>query len=102
MPQAGRIAFGRMEAVTFGKPAAEAVAEEARRCEAERVFLMVSGTLNRMTDEIAQVRRGRGNRRAGVFGPTPPPTPRPARLQTPPLGRRARRRPLRARGGGPR
>ena len=53
MPQTGRIAFGNMEAVTFGRPAAEAVAEEVRRCEAEHVFLMVSGTLNRATDEIA-------------------------------------------------
>jgi hypothetical protein len=33
--------------VVFGKPAAEAVAGEARRRDAERVFLMVSGTLNR-------------------------------------------------------
>ena len=47
MLQSGRVAFGAMEAVAFGKPAADTVAEEARRREAERVFLMVSGTLNR-------------------------------------------------------
>jgi nucleotide-binding universal stress UspA family protein len=57
MLQSGRVAFGAMETVVFGKPAAETVAEEARRRDAERVFLMVSGTLNRTTDEIAKVRR---------------------------------------------
>jgi hypothetical protein len=44
MPQAGRVVFGNMEAVTFGRPAAEALAEEARRGEAERVFLMTRPT----------------------------------------------------------
>src|SRR5947209_20415450 len=78
MPQAGRVAFGKMEAVTFGKPAAEAMAEEARRLEAERVFLMVSGTLHRETDEIDKVRRALGNRCAGVFDRMPPHTPRQA------------------------
>src|ERR1700730_4384685 len=81
MPQTGRIAFGNMEAVTVGRPAAEAVAEEVRRCEAERVFLMVSGTLNRATDEIAKVRRALGNRCAGVFDHMPPHTPRHAVIE---------------------
>ncbi|HYU13899.1 MAG TPA: iron-containing alcohol dehydrogenase [Stellaceae bacterium] len=78
MPQAGRIAFGEMEAVTFGRPAAEAVAEEVRRAGADRVFLMTSGTLNRTTDEIARVRRALGNRCAGLFDQMPPHTPRHA------------------------
>jgi len=89
MPQAGRIAFGNMEAVTFGRPAAEAVAEEARRCEAERVFLMVSGTLNRATDEIVQVRRALGNRCAGVFDHMPPHTPRHAVIEAAAMAREA-------------
>src|SRR5437588_3435345 len=89
MPQAGRVAFGNMEAVTFGRPAAEAVAEEARRCEAERVFLMVSGTLNRATDEIAKVRRALGNRCAGVFDHMPPHTPRHAVIEAAAMAREA-------------
>jgi alcohol dehydrogenase class IV len=89
MPQAGRIAFGNMEAVTFGRPAAEAVAEEARRYEAERVFLMVSGTLNRATDEIAKVRRALGNRCAGVFDHMPPHTPRHAVIEAAAMAREA-------------
>lgn len=74
--QSGRVAFGRMEAVTFGQPAAEAVADEVSRTDAERVFLMVSGTLNRETDEIAKLRRALGNKVAGEFDRMAPHTPR--------------------------
>jgi maleylacetate reductase len=100
MPQAGRIAFGNMEAVTFGRPAAEAVAEEARRCEAERVFLMVSGTLNRATDEIAKVRRALGNRYAGVFDHMPPHTPRHAVIEAAAMAREAKADLIATVGGG--
>ena len=58
-----------MDEVVFGKPAAEAVAEQAQRLGATRVFLMVSGTLNRNTDEIEKVRRALGNRCAGSVRP---------------------------------
>jgi maleylacetate reductase len=81
MPQSGRVAFGAMEAVTFGRPAAEVVTEEARRRGAERVFLMVSGTLSRTTDEIEKVRTALGNRVAGVFDHMPPHTPRRALIE---------------------
>ena len=76
MVQSGRVAFGHMEEVVFGQPAAQAVAELAR--DAQRVFLMVSGTLNRQTDEIARVCRTLGNRCARVFDRMPPHTPRAA------------------------
>ncbi len=52
MLQSGRNEFGQMETVRFGTAAAETLAEEAERLDANRVFLMVSGTLNRETDEI--------------------------------------------------
>ena len=81
MLHSGRVAFGAMEAVVFGRPAAEVFAEEARRREAERVFLMVSGTLNRTTDEIEKVRRALGNRFAGLFDRMPPHTPRCAVIE---------------------
>src|SRR5712691_5838646 len=89
MPQSGRIAFGAMESVTFGRPAAEMVAEEARRREAERVFLMASGTLNRTTDEIARVGRALGNRFAGLFDHMPPHTPRHAVVEAAAMARDA-------------
>ena len=78
MPKPGRIAFGAMEAVVFGRPSAEALFEEISRLGAERVFLMASGTLNRSTDEIAKVRQALGTRLAGIFDRMPPPTPRSA------------------------
>ena len=76
MPQSGRVVFSQMEEVRFGEPAAQAIAELAR--DAQRVFLMVSGTLHRETDEIDKVRRVLGNRCVGVFDRIPPHTPRHA------------------------
>src|SRR5512140_1152299 len=46
MTQAGQVVFSKMEEVVWGKPAAETVAALAQKRGAERVFLMVSGTLN--------------------------------------------------------
>jgi alcohol dehydrogenase class IV len=78
METEGRVVFGKMDEVVFGKPAAEAVAEQTRRLGAERVLLMVSGTLNRETDEISKIRAALGNRCAGLFDKMPPHTPRSA------------------------
>jgi alcohol dehydrogenase class IV len=72
------VVFGKMDEVVFGEPAAAAVANQATRLGAERVFLMVSGTLNRETDEIAKIRAALGNRCAGVFAAMPAHTPRGA------------------------
>ena len=80
MVTSGRVVFGHMEEVVFGKPAAEAVAEQVQRLDAQRVFLMVSGTLNRETDEIEKVRRALGNKCVGTFDNMPPHTPRSAVL----------------------
>src|SRR5580704_4389879 len=76
MPQSARIVFTRMDEVVFGRPAAEAVAEQARRLDASRVFLLVSGTLNRATAEVESVRRALGNRHAGTFDAMSAHTPR--------------------------
>lgn len=76
MPQSARIVFTKMDEVVFGKPAAEAVADQARRLDASRVFLMVSATLNRETPEVENVRRALGNRHAGTFDAMLPHTPR--------------------------
>jgi maleylacetate reductase len=87
MAQSGHIVFGQMEEVLFGKPAAEVVAEQARQLGADRVFLMVSGTLARETDEIEKVRRELGNRCAGIFDRMPPHTPRQAVIEAAALAR---------------
>jgi len=90
MLKSGRVDFGEMDAVAFGRPAADTIADEARRCEAERVFLMVSGTLNRTTDEIDKIRRALGNRVAGVFDRMPAHTPRRAVIEAAAMAREAR------------
>jgi len=89
MLHSGRVDFGEMETVVFGRPAAEVVTEEARRREAERVFVMASGTLNRTTDEVAKVRRALGNRFAGLFDRMPPHTPRRAVIEAAAAAREA-------------
>jgi maleylacetate reductase len=78
MTQAGQVVFSRMEEVVWGKPAAETVAGLAQKRGAERVFLMVSGTLNRTTDEIDKLRRALGNKCVGTFDTMPAHTPRSA------------------------
>ncbi len=78
MTQPGRVVFSKMDEVVFGVPAAGAVAEQARRLDAQRVFLMVSGTLSRTTNEIEKIRDALGNRCAGIFDQMPAHTPRHA------------------------
>jgi maleylacetate reductase len=67
-----------MDEVVFGRPASEAIAGQMDRVRASRAFLMVSGTLNRRTDEIGKVRRALGPRCVAVFDAMPPHTPRQA------------------------
>jgi maleylacetate reductase len=81
MTTAGRVVFSKMDEVIFGTPAAKAVVDLARRAKAERVFLMVSGTLNRETEEIARIRAALGNTCAAVFDRMPPHTPRKAVIE---------------------
>src|ERR1700692_2444611 len=67
-----------MDEVVFGRPAAQAVVEQMDRLRASRAFLMVSGTLNRKTDEIEKIRNSLGARCAATFDAMPPHTPREA------------------------
>lgn len=81
MLPSGRVVFGQMDEVVFGKPAIEAIAGQVHRLGATRVFLMVSNSLNRNTDEIDKVRRALGNRCAGGFDRMPAHTPRTAVIE---------------------
>ncbi|MBI3512849.1 MAG: iron-containing alcohol dehydrogenase [Proteobacteria bacterium] len=74
----GMIAFQPIDRIIYGKSAAEALKTETQRLEATRVFLMVSGTMNRTTDEGAELRAALGNRYAGICDYMPPHTPREA------------------------
>ncbi len=74
----GRVVFGAMDEVVFGRPASEALVEQLNRLGATRAFLMVSGTLNRQTDIIENIRRTLGSRCVGSFDAMPSHTPRAA------------------------
>ena len=89
----GRVVFGAMDEVVFGRPASEAIVEQMDRLGAKRAFLMVSGTLNRETDEIENIRRALGPRCAGTFDAMPAHTPRAAVIAAADQARAAERRP---------
>jgi len=67
-----------MDEVVFGDPAAEAIVRQMDRLGASRAFLMVSGTLNRQTDEIEKIRDALAARFAALFDAMPQHTPREA------------------------
>jgi alcohol dehydrogenase class IV len=70
------IGLTSLERVHSGGPVAEAVAEEAERIGAKRVFLVCSHTLNTKTDEIEKVRRALGAKLVGAFDQVRPHVPR--------------------------
>src|SRR6201996_1899922 len=74
----GRVVFGAMDEVVFGRPAAEAAVEQMDRLGAQRAFLMVSGTLRRETDAVEKITRALGGRCAAIFDAMPAHTPREA------------------------
>jgi alcohol dehydrogenase class IV len=76
MHESGTHLFPAMDRVVFGKPAAKALAAEAARLGARRVFFVVSRTLNTQTSEIAKMREALGDRVAGVFDGIPQHTSR--------------------------
>ena len=76
MGEIGKIKFGDIDSVIFGQPAAEAVVGEIMRLGAERVFLMVSATLNRETEEVIKLQKAIGDKLVGVFDKIGAHTPR--------------------------
>ena len=74
----GRVVFGAMDEVVFGRPASEVIVEQMERLGAARAFLMVSGTLNRETSVISDIRRALGSRCVAIFDAMPAHTPRSA------------------------
>jgi len=67
MRRAGIHNFPEIDRVVYGKPAAEALNDEALRLDAKRVFLLVSRTLNTKTDEFEKIRRALGNKHVATF-----------------------------------
>lgn len=77
------------EKVYVGERAAIAVAAEAERLGAQRVFLLVSKSLNENTDEIDQIRAALGHRAAATYCGMPPHAPRSAVLEAAAIAREA-------------
>lgn len=100
MGMAGRIVFSAMDEVTYGEPAAGAIKATAERLDARRVFLMVSATLDRDTDEIARIREALGPRFAGQFSGMPAHTPRAAVIEAARMARDAEAELIATVGGG--
>lgn len=79
--RAGTFVFPAIERLIYGKPTATVLAAEAERLGAKRVFLVVSGTMNRTTDEVDKVRAALRERYAGSYDRVPPFTPRDVVLE---------------------
>lgn len=70
--------FLAQDRVIWGKPAAQAVLEEADRRNAQRLFIVTSRTLNRKTDAVQKLRHALGARCVGTFDECREHTPRPS------------------------
>jgi maleylacetate reductase len=73
---AGLHEFLAQDRVIWGKPAAQAVLEEADRRGAQRLFIVTGRTLNRQTDVVAKIRDALGSRCVGTFDECREHTPR--------------------------
>src|SRR6266851_1733812 len=100
MRAAGSYQYPPMDSVIYGKPAAEALREEAERLDVRRVFLIVSRTLNTKTEEIEKIRISLGDRYAGTFDGIPQHTTREVVVQAAADAREAKADLIVAVGGG--
>lgn len=70
------IELSPMQRVYSGRPAAVALAEEAERQGAKRVFIISSHTLANKTDEVSRLKQSLGAKCVGVFDSIAPHVPR--------------------------
>ena len=85
----GMLSFSAIDRIVYGQPAAKALLAEAERLKAQHVFMLVSGTMNRTTSEIKQVRDTLGARFAGLYDRMPSHTPRDSVIEASNLARAA-------------
>ena len=85
----GSFSIPPMERVFFGRPFVEVVMEEVERLGAQRVFLLVSNTLNRKTGEIRKMQDALGSRFAALYDDIPAHIPRDAVLRAAAVARTA-------------
>lgn len=85
----GSFSIPPMERVYFGRPFVDVVVEEVERLGANRVFLLVSNTLNNKTDEISKLRDALGAKFAAIYDDIPAHIPRDAVLRAAAVARAA-------------
>ncbi|MDH4095074.1 MAG: iron-containing alcohol dehydrogenase [Betaproteobacteria bacterium] len=93
-------AYLPLERVVFGKPAAQAVAQEVERIGAQRVFVVASRSLSRTTSVVGSLREALGTRDAGLFDECVAHTPWPSVIAAADAVRRAAPDLILAVGGG--
>jgi maleylacetate reductase len=86
----GHFSIPPMERVYFGRPFVEAVLEEVLRLGSQRVFLLVSNTLNNKTDEIDKLKTALGEKFAALHDDIPAHIPRDAVLRGAAVAREAK------------
>jgi maleylacetate reductase len=72
----GAYRFPAMESVIYGRPFTEVLKEEVERADAHAVFVLASGTLERETELVNQLKAALGNRFAGLCAKIGSHTPR--------------------------
>jgi alcohol dehydrogenase class IV len=70
------IGLSPLQFVHSGRPCAEALAAEAERLGAKRVFLICSNTLRHKTDEVQKIERALGSKLVGIYDSVRPHVPR--------------------------
>ena len=85
----GSFSIPPMERVFFGRPFVEVVTEEVERLGAQRIFLLVSNTLNNKTGEIRRMQDALGSRFAALYDDIPAHIPRDAVLRAAAVARAA-------------
>ncbi len=100
MIQPGTYEYFRQERVIFGKPLAEALAEELAHHDAQRIFVVATRSLSHRTDVVMQLRSLLGNRFAGLFDDVEPHVPRASAIAAAAAARAASPGLLIAIGGG--
>jgi maleylacetate reductase len=88
--RSGSFQIPPMERVFFGRPFDQVIEEEVERLNAKRIFLLLSNTLNRKTNEIEKVRARLGDKIVGEFDEMPAHIPRDAVLKAAAIAREAK------------
>jgi maleylacetate reductase len=90
MTRSGAFEYGSIRRVHYGAPFEQALLKELDRLEAKRVFLIVSNSLRKNTDEISKACNALASRVVDVFDSVPSHTPRDVVIGATERARRSR------------